>query len=123
MFEKRIIGIPSEQNPCESISDCPGATSLKNIPAQESFVFQNPYDDQVVRFEVRYGETEGCQESCDENVVLVSPGDSVVVPASPGGFYFAETESGVAGNSLGLVGWAFPPPEGLLPTFATGGGP
>ena len=120
---KRMIGIPGEENPCGSIWDCPGAATHQNIPAKNSFVFQNPYQDQTVRFEVRYGEKEGCSDDCDTGAIEVQAGDSIVIPASPGGYYYAETQPGISANALGLSGWAFPPPEGLLPTFATGGAP
>ena len=122
---KRIIGVPASLETCESVWTCANQGTVgENLPAQQSFWFHNPYVDQVVRFEARDGALAGCGDSClSVGVVEVQPGQTAEIPQSPGGFYFVETHPGVSDNPFGLSGWAFPPPETVLSTFATRGGP
>jgi len=122
---KRVIGVPEAPENCESLHVCSRGLDvlMPNVPAHSSFSFTNSFSNQTIRFSERSSAHDGCEEGCTGNTHVVSAGATEVIPSSSGGFYFVETVEGVKAADVNILGGGFPPPEGLLPNFATGGAP
>jgi len=122
---KRVIGVPDTPQNCSSLHVCSMGLDvlMPNVPAQYSFSFNNPFPNQTIRFSERSSAHDGCEEGCSGIAHVVAGGATEVIPGSSGGFYFVETVEGVSAADVHILGGGFPPPEGLLPNFSTGGAP
>jgi parallel beta-helix repeat protein len=93
-----------------------------NFPAPAAFSFTNPYPQHTVTFVERASPTDTCTDPCSNPATAVPPGQTVTVPASALGYYFAVT-SGPTLNSLDWFGgdpsryWDLPP-DGTLAPFS-----
>lgn len=126
IFWYQAIGWPAwRETVCEMTIVCPGGaygyTYRDNFPAAVAFEFQNPYDSHSVVFEEREGPNHTC-DPCGTDTFTVGPGETLEVPASSLGYYFAITQGPRLNSYDWFEGdpdryWALPP-DGILAPFS-----